>query len=318
MTRSGILFNVVKMTRGGLVPTAVMRASNRIAARWVFSPAASWTTQRRRLDALFGLLNILPPGVVVATATVGGRPTDILTPTRARPDAAVLVLHGGGYTTGSPGTHRGFAGYLADSAGLVTYVPDYRLAPENRYPAALDDALAAYDDLREEHCVDHVVIVGDSAGGGLALALALRIRDTGRPSPAALVLVCPLTDLTDVESKGDADNDPVLRRAWIAGCVRAYLGDVHPNDPTVSPVYADLTGLAPMLVQSSQHDILRRDGERIATAARQAGVDVTYEELPRLWHVAHLNAGIVNDATAAVTRIGEFLRTALPTSRRGR
>jgi monoterpene epsilon-lactone hydrolase len=193
---------------------------------------------------------------------------------------------------------------------VVGHLLDYRLAPEHPYPAAVDDAVAAYQELLDQDIpADHIVVAGDSAGGGLSLALALRVRETGLPLPRALALVSPWTDLT-LEGLNDAIDDPLLSREWLRRCARDYAGS-DTERAEVSPLLADLAGLPPMLIHGASDEILIDDVERLVARARAAGVEVTYERLEGLWHLAQVHAGMVRDSTDAVSSMGTWLRAQL-------
>lgn len=221
----------------------------------------------------------------------------------------MLYLHGGGYTLGSPQTHRGLASHLAAAARCNLLLPDYRLAPEHSYPAALDDAVAAYRALLDRFRPRNIVIAGDSAGGGLALCTAISLRDAGLPLPAALVLLSPWTDLTlsgeTIVSK--ADVDPMLSRAWLQRAGDAYRGALAASDPRVSPLNAVLDGLPPMLIQVGSDEILLSDAQRLADRARAVGLDVRLQVEEGLWHDFQVHAGVLKAADAAIQRIAAFV-----------
>lgn len=284
------------------VPRAVMRAFVRAVVRPTLNPRLPVGRQRRRLD-LFGKVAVLPRGIRRDVLVLGSRPVDRFTPPGADRTRAVLFLHGGGYTVGSAATHAALAAHLAVAAGAAVYLPDYRLAPEHRHPAALEDALATYDALRATGV--SVSIAGDSAGGGLALALALCARDTDRPLPSALALISPWVDLT-LTNVSDDRRDPMLTTAWLRGCAAQYAG-LDVTRPEVSPLHADFIGLPPLLVHGGSEEILLPDIERLVARVRAAGVPVRYRRLNRMWHVAHLHAGLVKAATGAVAEVGAFL-----------
>ncbi len=295
------------MSRGrGLVPVPVMRAVVRATVRPVLRPAVSVPWQRRSLDLLGAVSSMAPRGEHRKEA-LGGRQTDRLAPTGADDDRAILYLHGGGYVVGSRATHLPLAARLAAAAAAPVHLLDYRRAPDHPFPAALDDAAAAYDELLSRGIEsDRIALAGDSAGGGLALALALRIRDTGRPAPAALGLISPWADLT-LSGVHDDVRDPMLTVAWLAFCAAAYAGGVDTRDPRLSPLYADLTGLPPTVVHGTEREILLPDIKRLIVRLDQAQVPVTSAVLPRVWHVAHLHAGVVPAASTAVHDFGGFL-----------
>jgi acetyl esterase/lipase len=223
-------------------------------------------------------------------------------------DRVTLYLHGGGYTLGSHATHTAITSNLAKATGAPVLVPDYRLAPEHPYPAALDDAIAAYRFLLERHAPQAIAVAGDSAGGGLALLLVLALRDRGLPLPSSLLLLSPWTDLTlSGETMGRlADADPLLSRAWLERASVAFRGPIAANDPRVSPLYADLRGLPRTLIQVGADEILLSDAERFVERARAAGVDVRLECEPGMWHDFQIHAGVLHAADAAIARIAAF------------
>jgi acetyl esterase/lipase len=222
----------------------------------------------------------------------------------------VLYLHGGGYTIGSPRTHRALTSHLAAAARCQVLVPDYRLAPEHPYPAALQDALSAHRALLERFEPGQIAIAGDSAGGGLALCTALALRDAGLPMPGALVLISPWTDLSlSGETIDGLDAiDPMLGRAWLQRAGDAYRGDLPATDPRVSPLNASLDGLPPTLVQVGSDEILLSDSRRFMEKARACGLDVQLEVEPGCWHDFQIHAGLLHAADAAIGRISDFLR----------
>ncbi|WP_148615983.1 alpha/beta hydrolase fold domain-containing protein [Nocardioides rubriscoriae] len=293
------------------VPLPVMRSLTRAAVRPVLGTRLRPPTQRRVLDALTRLA-VLPKGTTVEDALLGGGPALTIRTPLSDPDRALLYLHGGGYTVGSMVTHRAVAAHLAHHAGAVAHLLDYRLAPEHPYPAAVDDALAAYEALLARGAAPgHVVVAGDSAGGGLALALAVRLRSLGRPLPAALALISPWVDLT-LDGLDETADDPLLTRAWLERCARDYAGGDR-RDPGVSPLLADpadLAGLPPLLVHGARDEILRDDTERFVAAAQAAGVPVRYRCLEQHWHVTHLYAGLVRESTDVVEQLGGWVRAA--------
>jgi epsilon-lactone hydrolase len=226
-------------------------------------------------------------------------------------DRVVLHLHGGAYSMGSPRTHRGLGATLSRTARAPVLLPEYRLAPEEVFPAALDDVVVAYRWLVEEHGTEprRIAVTGDSAGGGLALALLLRLRDEGHPLPACYVGLSPWTDLAGTgPSLTEMDGtDPWLSAALIEPAARAYAGEAALDDPLVSPLYADLTGLPPMLVHVGSDEILRDDGCRLVERARAAGVEASVGVFEGLWHVFHAFPGFP-ESRDALREIGGFIR----------
>lgn len=289
------------------VPTSVMRTTLRISAPRILSPSVPVQRQRKLLNAI-GRLAVYPRGTAVDRFTLGGRPSERIVVAGADPRRAVLYLHGGAYIVGGPATHRALAAHLAAASGAAVHLLDYRLAPEAPYPAAVDDVLAAYRELRTT--AGSVTVAGDSAGGGLALVLMTLLRDAGETLPEAAALISPLVDLTLAHVE-DASRDPMLRRAWLQAAAGAYACGTDVASPNLSPLFADLTGLPPLLVQGASDEILAGDVERLVAALRSAGVSVEYQRLEGLWHAAHLQAGLVAAATDAVDAVGGFLSTAM-------
>lgn len=228
-------------------------------------------------------------------------------------DRVVVWLHGGGYAIGSPTSHRPLASRISAAAGATVLLVDYRLAPEHPYPAALDDATAAYRQLLAEgRSPDRLALAGDSAGGGLAVATALALRDAGDPLPAALACVSPWIDLavSAPSAVADADGDVVLSAELLRHWAAAYLGPVDPHDPTVSPLARSAAGLPPMLVHVARSEILHDDAVRLVAWARAGGVDATVvvEDAIHHWHVW---AGLLPEADASVEQLGAWLGSRL-------
>lgn len=284
----------------------------RLFLRACFRPLVGPPTGARLQRALAAALAPLMPGVRgvgLASAELGGAPVELVTP-QAAVQGAILYLHGGAFSLGSPATHRSITTRLARDAGLRVWVPDYRLAPEHPAPAALDDALACYQALLDSGIpAQRIVLAGDSAGGNLALALALRLRASGQALPAGLALVSPLTDpsLSSPSVEANARIDPMVRRSWVAQGVAWY--GCAPDAGVHAPLAGDLTGLPPMLVQVGDQEILHGDATRLATHARQCGVPCQLEEYAQRWHVFHLQAFYLRSAAHAIGRLAAFART---------
>lgn len=232
-----------------------------------------------------------------------------LTPSGARPDQAVLFLHGGAYVLGGPGSHAKLAAHIAHASRSTTYLVDYRLAPEHRYPAALDDALAAYRWLlAQTPAPRRIVLAGDSAGGGLALATAMALRDRQLPAPAALVLISPWTDLTlgGPSHASKAAVDPILRAAWLRAAATHYAGARALDDPLLSPAFGQLAGLPPMLIQVGSEEILLSDAERLAEGVTRSGGHAQLQRYDGLWHDFQVHAGMLPESDRALAEIGAF------------
>lgn len=254
-----------------------------------------------------------PRRVVYDDERLAGVPIVTATPTDVPPVRHVLYLHGGGYCLGSPNSHIGMVARLAKRAGAVAILPDYRLAPEHPYPAAIDDCVRVYRALLDEIEPSTLAIAGDSAGGGAALSTLCRLRDGGDPLPAAAYLLSPWTDLTGSggSTATKAEVDPMLQPPFLREGAAMYAGGMPLDDPGLSPLFADLTGLPPTLIQTGSDEILLDDTTRLAERLEQVGVDTTVEIADGLWHVYPAFAGFMPEATAALVRAGMFLRAQL-------
>jgi acetyl esterase/lipase len=275
-----------------------------------FKPANPIDWQRQKFEELAEHFT-MPPGVTVEPLRVGERPAEWLRPENAESEDALLYLHGGGYCLGSVNAYRPLAARLALAARVPVLLLEYRLAPECPFPAALEDALAAVEWLTEEVAPSgRLVIAGDSAGGGLTLATAVALRDAGRPQPAALACLSPWTDLTGSgESMTSRERaDPLFRADYLPPYARAYAGpEGDLASCLISPLFADLAGLPPMLVHVGDREILLSDSLRLAERATEAGVPVTLEVWKGMWHVWHIYAGVFPEAHEAIDRVGVFL-----------
>lgn len=232
-------------------------------------------------------------------------------PQDAKPGKLLIYLHGGAFLAGSPASHRHLAAKIAVETGLTTWLMDYRLAPEAPFPAAVDDAMAAY-----QHALDSgigpvdVVLAGDSAGAGLCLLLMLRLRDEGLPLPAAAALLSPWVDLT---CSGDtyrtnAHLDPLISRHGMQQAATIFLaGRASPESPTASPLFADLSGLPPLLIQVGGDETLLDDSRALASRATLSGVDVRLECSPMMVHVWHLFWPSLSEARDAIAELSTFL-----------
>jgi epsilon-lactone hydrolase len=227
----------------------------------------------------------------------------------------ILYLHGGGYYFCSPRTHRSVSFGLATRTGAHLFSLDYRLAPEHRFPAALDDALAAYRRLIAAGALPQsVVLAGDSAGGGLALAALVALRDAGEPLPAGAVLFSPWTDLavSGASIKTNDGVDPMFCGASIARAAKLYLGDTPATHPYASPLYADLKDLPPLFIQAGSTEVLLDDARRVADRATQAGVTVEFEVWPKMPHGWQLWVPFLPEARGALDDAAHFVKRMTP------
>jgi len=242
--------------------------------------------------------------------TLAGVPTSVVGEAAIASGRQILFLHGGGYAVGSPGLYRHITWRFAEAAEGRVVALDYRLAPEHPFPAALDDAhavwlacLASGADPRRS------AFIGDSAGGGLALALALRLRDEGGPLPGAIAVISPWTDLAITgASAGPGASDPMLNADDLPPVAAQYLAGADPRTPYASPLYGDPRGLPPTLIQVGSDEILLDDSVRMTNRMRDAGCDVTLEIWPRMPHVWHAFAPLLPESGEAIARIGAFIR----------
>lgn len=288
------------------------RLARRFIARMASGPTMTVDESRARMDRIDRLPR--PRKVDYRDTTIGGIPAIVATPTAVEPVRHLLYLHGGAYMTGSPRSHIAMVANLARRASATAVVIDYRLAPEHPYPAAIEDCVAAYRALIDVVDPGLLTVAGDSAGGGATLATACALRDAGDPLPGALYLMSPWTDLSGVgESLTTRQHaDPMLDGSRLVEVGRVYAGNVALDDPGVSPLFADLSGLPPMLIQTGMDEILLSDSTRLADAARLAGVDVSLDLADDMWHVYQAFARYVPEATAALVRAAAFMRARTP------
>jgi acetyl esterase/lipase len=295
------------------VVAGVLRSVLRTAFAHTFDPDLPVTKQRARLEGLARLT--LPPRGAEFSAGRSGGVAGTWVRVRGRDDGptTILYLHGGGYCTGSPRTHRALTGHLAANCAARVFAADYRLAPEHPFPAAVDDAVTACRGLLDAGTVPGaLVIAGDSAGGGLSVATALRLRELGLPQPRALVLFSPWVDLTLSATGPEPAGEVMLTLPWVRQCATAYLGGRDAREPLASPVAADLRGLPRTLIQVGSDELLLDDARRLRHALQCADVGVRLEEYPARWHVFQANAGVLADADRALRSVARFLAGECP------
>jgi epsilon-lactone hydrolase len=225
-------------------------------------------------------------------------------------DRVILYLHGGGYVMGSINTHRAMVARIARASNGRALALDYRLAPEHPFPAAVDDATAAYRWLLTQgYKPNKIAIAGDSAGGGLALAALIALRDAKTPLPACAVAISPWTDMegTGGSMKTKAAKDPMAGSAPLLNMAKLYLGSADPKNPLASPLHADYRGLPPLLIQVGEAETLLDDSTRVADRAKSAGVKVDLEVWDEMIHVWHVFAKLLPEGQQAIGRIGEYV-----------
>jgi monoterpene epsilon-lactone hydrolase len=283
------------------------------------SQAPPTLEELRAAFAPAGRLHPVPDDVLVTEVTAGGVPAHWLAAPGADTGRVLLFLHGGGYELGSLRSDGELAARLGRASGMRVLFPEYRLAPEHPFPAAIDDVLAVWRWLRTDQDLSarSIAVAGDSAGGGLAVALLVAIRDAEDALPAAAALMSPTVDLTSsgASMTERADQDPFSTPALLRQLASSYLAGADPKTPLASPLFASLAGLPPLLVLVGTADLLLSDSERLAAAAAQAGVDVTLEVGEGLPHVYPIMLG-TPEAAEATDQIGRFLRPGRP--RQGR
>src|SRR5690242_8874345 len=292
------------------LPPALMRPGIRQIGRRVLDPALAWEVQRRRFDQVMRT-SLMPRGTRVAASMLAGVPAEVVTAATAHKARTVVHFHGGGYCLGSARMMRTWAARLSAQAGCRVVIPEYRLAPAHAYPAALDDARAALNALLTEADPASIVFSGDSAGGGLALALILAMRAAGGPLPAGCILMSPWLDLTIDRRARPAlvRKDLLLSPPWLEACAAAYADPSQWPDPQISPLRAGHKGLPPLLIQAASDDLLAPDAELLATSAATASVDVTYTRWPGMWHDFALLPGLLSAADSALSQAAWFVTT---------
>jgi monoterpene epsilon-lactone hydrolase len=280
-----------------------------------------WNTSveefRRRCEQTNGRLAKLPEDIQITPVKIDGLAEGLsaewLRPSQAPADKVIFYTHGGGYISGSCTDHRSIVAKLAQSCGIQTLLFDYRLAPENPFPAALDDALTAYSWLLGQgFSSEQIVIVGESAGGGLALATLLALKDKGQPMPAGAVVLSPETDLKLTGESHRTKARVCLSPPGMAQvCAKYYAGENDAGNPYISPLYGDLHGLPPLLMYVGEYETLQDDSTRFAEKARTAGVQVSLTVGEGMVHCYPLLAPLFPEATRAMREIGEFVHAQL-------
>lgn len=287
--------------------TDMMREARRAAGS---APRLSIEEMRTGMETMIASLPAIG-GVSTNPVEIAGLPAEWTTPDGLETRGTILYLHGGGYFEGSIATHRRLVAALCLAAGTRGLSVGYRLAPEHRFPAAVDDAVAAYRWLITEGGEDpaRVIVAGDSAGGGLTFAALIALRDAGVPMPAGGFGISPWTDLaaTGESLVSRKDRDPFIDPTSIDETVLRYTGDADRRDPLVSPLYGDLAGLPPLLIHVGGAEVLYDDAARMAAAARDAGVEVEFADWEDAFHVWHMMAGMLPEADEAIAAAGAWM-----------
>ncbi len=294
-----------------------------IAKRRFADPSGKLDVARERAD-VESMASLFKPlhAIRCQPAVANGVPAEWIVPEGLTTSRAILFLHGGSFNSGSISSHRTLAGNVAFASKARALLIDYRLAPEHPFPAAVEDSIAAYEWLLEQGCAPgEIVVAGDSAGGNLALALLIFLRDHNRPLPAAAVCLSPAPDLTfSGESWAfNATKDLMLDERKERQAIEIYLRGADPRAPLASPTFGELAGLPPLLIQVGSHEMLLSDATRFAEKARRAGVDVTLEVWPEMQHEWQFAARILPEGRQAIMQVGGFVETACSSSaQRGR
>ncbi|TWF78310.1 acetyl esterase/lipase [Pseudonocardia hierapolitana] len=307
------------------LPRRVVRQLTRGVVRPLLSPRFPLVLRRPLLDVT-GRVVPLPRGTRRSRGTLGGVPTERVATREAAGPHQVLYVHGGGYQTGSPASHRALAAHLSRAAGAPVHLPVYRLAPEHPYPAAVDDVVSAYLALRDAgHPPQRIAVAGDSAGGGLVMALVLRLRAAGEELPGSIGLISPWLDLdlTSPLLAVNAGTDAMLDPNWLPDAVDRYLGVAGPRaagaeqgqidkrqiDTVLRPLDADLAGLPPVHVIAGGDEVLLGDSDTLVARIRAAGSRVDYLRAEGLWHAFPVFAGMLREADEAVAALGAAMRS---------
>jgi acetyl esterase/lipase len=256
-------------------------------------------------------------GIKLIRAKIGDIPCEWVLAPGADPDLRLLYLHGGGFVSGSGGFYLTLAAHLSAAAKCAVLLPDYRLAPEHRFPAGLEDCIRAHQWMIANGPsgaapAQATFIAGDSAGGSLTLATLLALRDRRRPLPAGGIALSPTTDLTLASDSVQTVNDPIISARTMPVFRDLYLGKTDPRNPLASPVFGDYRGTAPLLIQVGEHEMLRDDSVRVAKKARSDGIPVKLEVWPGMFHVFQSHEPLLPEGREAIDHVADFIRSLLP------
>jgi acetyl esterase/lipase len=277
--------------------------------REAFTPERSIPAFRAQCEQSAARMSRLPSGVRVEPTQLAGLPAEWLIPASAPANRAILYVHGGGYVSGSCADHRGFVATFADRLGVAAVTYEYRLAPEHPFPAAVDDSVGAYQALLERYSPAHILVAGESAGGGLCLALLLASKHAGLPLPCAAVAITPWVDLTcsspGYRTRNARSAAPM--NSWTVFSAH-YARGANRRDPLLSPLFGDLHGLPPLLLNAGMDDELYDEAEMFARRATDAGVNVTFRAGEGMIHCYPLLAPMFPEAVEAMDEIAGFAR----------
>lgn len=289
----------------------LVRQALRFAVKPLLAVSPTIPTFRRTMGWLARMPAPPPKHIDLQMTELGGHHAERLAPQGCAARDALLYVHGGGFVAGAAANYRSLTWRLADLLDAPVYAVDYRLAPEHAPPASLDDVTQAYEALLAR--AERVALMGDSSGGNLVLALAVHAREKGLRPPACIVSLSPPTDLArELPSvQTNADSDALFQREVFACIQAAYVGDADPTDWRLSPARADVRGLPPVLLQCSDSEMLRDYSRLMAGVLERAGVEVTLQIWPELFHVWHMAAGVVPESEEALREAASFIRARL-------
>ncbi|TNE41287.1 MAG: alpha/beta hydrolase [Alphaproteobacteria bacterium] len=276
-----------------------------------FNPRVAADKMRAGGDKAMARFSKVPANVKVIPIETGRTKAEWIEPPNAQQHRVILYLHGGGYCIGSPDTHRGLVARLCEQASARGLLVDYRLAPENKFPAAIEDALDAYQWLLGQGIDPKgIVIAGDSAGGGLAIATCMALRDASATQPAAIVAMSPWTDLalTGWSMLTLAKEDPFMTPEMLGLFARHYLQGKSPTQPLASPLYGDFRGLPPMMIHVGANEILRDDATRLTQKAEASGTDISVEVWDGMPHIFQI-FNWLPESKGSLARFGSFIKT---------
>ncbi len=274
-----------------------------------FVASKDYLSQRIALEE-FTSGTVLPDDIVFTAESIGGVQCEWVTDSKSDDHRILIHIHGGGCRLGSPKVYRGLTSKLAVATNAKLLVPDFRLAPENKFPAGIEDVVAVYESLISRGVpADQIMLSGDSGGGVLLLGTLVMLKDKGIVMPKAVICISPMTDAT---CSGDSyvtqkANDPWLTPENMYVIWKQYCPDLDPRLPLLSPLFADCTGFPPMLIQVGEHEILRDDSLMMADKATADGVDVTLNVYEEMWHVFHAFGTSFPEGAAAFKEIGDFV-----------